>query len=101
MAYTHPETGDTIKADHYQELVAKAEDLLATAEEGDCPEHVIDLLKGILGEFQEYTGETPQEDSSQEGVSEKESPDYSSMPLDAMRKDLHKKGIIKITVGHQ
>ncbi len=82
----HPETNHSVDESDHEDCVDIARDLLADLEEKAYPEHIIEIVKGIVGELEEYEAdgesEAETEDGSEEG--ESENIDENDKPMEPM-----------------
>ncbi len=106
MDYKNSETNHSVDSEDHTSCVEKAQELLKDLEDKEYPEHLIDLMKGIVGELDEYDQEESEDNSEEMDSHDKseeegmEEDNIESMPMDKARQHLKAKGII-VTIGHK
>lgn len=83
MEYRHPEHGHELDGQAHEDCLELAEDLLADLEAKEYPEHVIDIVKGIVGELEEYE----QIEKDEEGREVVDEDDMSDEDLEKAKND--------------
>lgn len=93
----HEESGHEVEEDVHNECIDKVEEALEHAEENEYPEHIVELLKGIVGELEEYENVEKDED----GAEIKDEDDVNDEELEKAAKDeMHGgKPMLKIRIG--
>jgi len=63
----HPENEHEVESEPHEDCVELAEELKSHMEEHGYPEHQVELIKGLLGELEEYeNGDEPEDEEREE-----------------------------------
>jgi phage gp29-like protein len=97
MEMKHPETEHVVDSSAHDDCVDKVEEALSHAEEHEYPEHIIELLEGVLGELEEYESVEKDEDGSE--IKDEEDVDDDELE-EAKNKEMYEgKPMLKIRIG--
>jgi hypothetical protein len=66
----HSETDHSVGADEHADCLEIAKELLEEVESKNYPEHVVDLIKGIIGELEEYEEDGEEMEEEDENIYE-------------------------------
>ena len=96
--YTHPEHGHSIDDSEHEDCLELAEELLEDLKMKNYPEHVIELVEGIVGELEEYENDSEVE-HDEDGNEMRDEEDLSDEELEEeARKEMRGEPHVKIKI---